>query len=122
MLTLFFRAEADDERTDRLPQLAVRLGFASGASAEKMVAQGRVETHGEHQVGLVAKMMVERAFGDFRRARDVARSNAAQPLRAQQPLGRGDELLLLVDRRRMGIDAGCSGPGHAGSGLGKSSN
>src|SRR6266850_206803 len=216
------RIEAHDERTNRVPQLAMRLGLPGGAAMEKMVAQRGVEACGEHQagdrfglgggrhppklllgpqigrdhgsrarrahgtlvhhvahtgkqllvgeerayerrdpemegeralqnslevflhgvlpdlqgkamqyvgkitelmqhhredqLGLVAEMIVERALGDVRRTGDVARRDTAQALRGQEPHGRGDEFFLLIDRRGTGSDAGCNGPGHAGSG------
>src|SRR5438094_6878996 len=81
-----------------------------------------VQHHRQDQLGFVVEMMVERAFGDFRRARDIARGHATEPLRAQQPLGRGDELFLLVELRETGVGAGCSRLCHAGWGGSWSSN
>src|SRR5258706_9054063 len=216
------RVESDDESTNRVAQLAMRLGLPGGAAVEKMVAQGGVGACGEHQasgrfglgggrhppelllgaqigrdhgsrarrshgtlvhhvahtgkqllvgeerayerrdpemegeralqnplevflhgvlpdlqgkamqhvgkiaelmqhysedqLGLVAEMIVERALGDVRRTGDVARRDAAQALRGQESHGCADEFFLLIDRRGAGSDAGCNGPGHAGSG------
>src|SRR5437867_9080029 len=69
-----------------------------------------VQNHRQNQLGLVVEMVVERAFCDFCRARDIARGHATEPLRAQQPFGRADELFPLVGRRETGADAGCSRP------------
>ena len=93
-----------------LPDLQGKAMQHVGKIAELM------QHHSEDQLGFVAEMIVERALGDVRRTGDVTCRDAAQALRGQEPHGRADEFFLLIDRRGAGSDAGCNGPGHAGSG------
>src|SRR5260221_1587987 len=45
------RAQSDDERRNRVPQLAMHLCLPGGSAVTKMVAQRGVEACGEHQAG-----------------------------------------------------------------------